>query len=480
MQGLIRIFRRIVHWFRFVFELIFAGSVTFTSDWGRVIVDPRPLLGNRRQQVADVASGGSRRFAVAYIASTAPLTVTPVGDKHTVVLPHDAPPLEPFEEMGELRFVHFDVDSGLKTSPETIAGLQVGWVRAATGGPVERYNCPLEVQFFGSNLELPWQNPEYITFFAYGGVVEREREVGLLRVRWCNGRVNMARIPITFAGIRPSVAIGRRNDETKLFFVYGLENQIFGLFLDLEGERIGTPFVLATFPGEQSVQSTDVIWNTVGDHFIVGYMQLEESSVDSVDPDVCSVRNVRVTWDGAVDAPRLHGACDPQRGGHHTSVDYDDRLDVNPNGIYAWWYQGIGDGKGIRMMDASGEPTGNRVDLVQTSWTYPVTARREEAPPWPFEIVFGRPSGSYTVAARKSPFSGPEQRMSGWTFETDGDLHSLGLLDATPQKADPVAIEALASESVTVWRTAPQDGIAASWGLTVFSHSTQLVAAAES
>ena len=63
--------------------------------------------------------------------------------------------------------------------------------------------------------------------------------------------------------------------------------------------------------------------------------------------------------------------------------------------------------------------------------------------------------------------------MSGWTFETDSDLHPLGLLGTTSQGADPVAIEALVNESVSVWRKDGQDGTGPPWGLTVFSHTTQ-------
>ncbi len=475
MQGFIRFYRGLARWFRLVFELIFAGNVTVTSDWGHVTVDSTPLLDNRRQQVVDVASGGSRRFTVAYITSRSTSTIAPVG-----TLPFE--PAVP-EDMGDLHFAHFDVDSGLKTPSETVVDLKAaGWVRAATGGPVKGRNiCPFEVQLFGLNLQVPLlRNSEFITFFAYGGLTDRfEFEAGLLRVRWCSGRANMTKILVADNGIRPSVAIGRRDDETKLLFVYGKENQIFGLFLDLEGERIGVPILLATFPEEQSVRSTDVIWNTVGDHFIVGYMQHEKSPVDSVTSDLCSVRNVRVNWDGVADEPRLHGACDSRQGGHHTSVDYDDRLDVNPNGVYAWWYQGIDDGKGVRMMDASGEPTGNRVDLTQIAWTYPVTARREEKPPWPFGFVLSQLSGSYILAARESPFSGPEQRMSAWTFKADGNLHPFGLLEATPQGADPVAIEALVNESVSVWRTTTKDESGDRWGLTVFPHSTKPLVAVE-
>jgi len=468
---------RVARSFGAVFDMIFTRAATVSSDWGRVTVDAQPLLGNRRQQVADVANGGSRRFALAYITSSE-TAASPLDDDSVAL--HDAPPPEDFEELGPLKLAHFDVGSGLRSPPLTIAGVDAGWVRAATGGPTRRRNCPLVVSFFGADLDLRLRvGLEFTTFFAYGGVIDQTtREAGLLRVRWCNGRAEMKRVPLAFDGSRPSIAIGRRADETKLLFVYGEQNRILGRFVDVDGESTGPPFILATFPEEQSVRSTDAIWNTVGDHFIVGYMQ-HESGVDSVSVDHCAVRNIRVNWDGSIDEPLLHGACDPQRGGHHTSVDCDNRAHANPDGVYAWWYQGIDGPKGIRMMDAGGEPIGTPVNLAQGAWTQPVTARREEKRPWPFNLVFGRPSGSYNVAARESPGSGPEQRMSAWTFDTDGDLRKFGLLETTLHKSDPVAIEALENESVSVWRTATDDGRSGPWGVTVFPHSTERVVAVE-
>jgi len=451
--------------------------------WGRVVVDPTPLLGNRRQQIADISHGGARRFAVAYIVSPNPELVVIRPDGVSGVTLHDEPPPEPFEEAGSLRLAHFDVETGLRSQPQVLAGMEVAWVRAMTGGPVERPGCPLVVQPAAApaasatdfpNLATP-SNPEFISFFSYGALDGGIAKVRLLRTRWCNG-FQSSHLDLA-EGKKPSLAVGRRDEETKILVVYSRGNELLGLFVDLEGAGIAPELRLATLDQAFSVASTDVIWNSPGDHFIVGYMQ-NRGGIDIVHPDFCSVRNVRVTWSGGADEPRVHGACDPERGGHHTSVDIDDRADVNPDGIYAWWYQGIDDGKGVRFMTADGDPTGVRSELTQSGWTYPVTARHDKLALPSAPQLFGARPGSYIVAARPTPFSGVDQRLSAWSFETDGTRHTFGRLGSTPHKTTPVAIEALDKESVSLWRCCTgevPDTPNGFWGLTVFAHTVEQV-----
>ena len=407
------------------------------SGWNKVEVDPDPLVGTFRRQIADISSLGGRRFVAAYI-------VEDNADGST--------------ETGELRYARFDVATGFSSVPIRGAG-RADWVRAVTGGPLLQGACTPEV--LAAHLhqsEVAWGNPNYVTFFSYGFTSGDERRVGLVRYAWCGGRA-MATHHDVGDGEVPSIAAGQSAGETKLLVAYGKENGLFGRFFDSAGTALGTEFGIAAFPAGFGVRSTDIIWNSVSQRFIVGFVRSGGIKLG------CTVHNVRLTWEGNAEVPVMRGDCDADVGGHHTSVAYDSRALANPDGVYAWWYQGGSAQKALRLMDAYGNPTGIEADLLQNSWTQPVAARREKSN---FHMTFGLVEGSYVTASGISS-------MKGWTFSRGGSSQTFGFV---APDANIVAVEALDTISVFLFRDVakcladapPLCDLGTPWAISVVSH----------
>lgn len=439
-----------------VFGVCLVGGQSYSAsekarihpDWEQVVVDPDPLAGTIRSQIADISSLGNRRFIVAYV----------VEDQ-----------IDTIRGRGELRYARFDVDAGFKSAPirvETMAD----WVRAATGGPLLQGTCSLEAttaRLIHPGMQLEYRNTNYVAFFSYGlqdGNVPRAK---LMRHSWCGGRF-MTTYHDIGTGEKPSVAVGRYADRIKLLVVYGRDNGLYCRFFDTAGTAIGTEFEVDKFPVGFNVNSTDIIWNAVAQRFIVGFIR------SGGEAGGCTVNNVRITWEGLVEEPIERGICDPHTGGHHTGVACDNRPFSNPNGVYAWWYEGNreSDGspnKALRLMDANGNPTGIEVDLPASGITFPVAARREKIEP--FKVQYGLIPGSYITVSTVSPFTPGEKRMAGWTFDPDGSMRMIGLV--TPEHAWQVAVETLETDTVLLWRQCDSDiscSMMAPWAITVFSH----------
>ncbi|TKJ37024.1 MAG: hypothetical protein CEE38_08965 [Planctomycetes bacterium B3_Pla] len=424
------------------------GKAWIHPGWKQVVVDPEPLAGTIRRQIADISSLGGRRFVVAYI----------IEDRTDNRLGR-----------GDLRYARFDVDAGLKSSPIGVAA-RADWVRAATGGPLLQGTCSLEAvtaRLIQPEVRLEFGNPNYVTFFSYGlrdGDVLRAK---LMRHNWCGGRFMTTHHDVG-GGVKPSVAVGRHVGEIKLLVVYGRGNGLFGRFFDTAGTPIGTEFEVDTFPDGFDITSTDIIWNAVAQRFIVGFIRNGGLAGG------CTVNNVRITWEGVVEEPVRRGFCDAETGGHHTAVAYDNRPSSNPDGVYAWWYEGYPESgglypvKALRLMDANGNPTGFEVDLVQSGLTFPVASRREKSEP--LQLQLGLIPGSYVTVSTVSPFTAGEKRMAGWTFDPDGSTRMIGLV--TPEHSWQVAVETLETNTVVLWRQCVSDNECSlgPWAITVFSH----------
>lgn len=422
-----------------------AGAATWTG-WGDVEVR-RPINNDYRAQVVDVAPLGEHRFVVTY-----------------------------YDQNGWLWYETHDADKGASASvgPRWLTWSREfsrnEWVRAMTGGPV--------VERSGGFMMVGKTAPVLgtVNFFA----IESNDDIFLMRHEYdTRFRVSAHQVASTSGsramdtGGRPSVAWAKPPGAFNLFgnpgkalTVWGAEGELRGRFSDIDGKAIGASFVILdldenlnayTFP---FVFSTDVIWNPVSEAFIVGVVVRDNAQH-------CEFWNVRVTFDGALDAdaehptPSHHGFCghnvDSGTDGHHTSVAYT----PNVAGEYAWWYidesdsGGTGD-KGVRLMDAWGEPRvdsdGEKIQLVQPiSTTNPYTdpvAGLVSAPWWgQAEYVFPQVVGS---APKRMVIKGLDTNSD--TFSTAADVDP-ATTNNLPQVRALAALDD--TTTVIVWTACP-------------------------
>jgi len=410
--------------------------------WDSVIFDA-PLAHTIRRQIADISSLGKRRFIVAYIVQN---------------------PTDTSQARGELRYVYYDVETGFKSEP-VATGVQANWVRAATSSPIQQGTCGpiVAAKLIESLVDYEFGIPQYVTFFSYGLQQNGVSRAKLMRNSWCGDDFLTTHHDVG-DGVNPSVGVATFAGETKILVVFGHGNMLVGRFFDSAGMPKGTEFEIATFPEGFSVTNTDIVWNKATNHFIIGFTQ--NAGLDGG----CTVKNVLVTWEGAANEPVTRGRCDPETGGHHTSVAIDNRIATNADGRYAWWHEtnpGGGPIKVIELMNSDGEPSGFSANLELSALTTPVAARRESN-----HSLFGLISGSYVTASTVSPSTPGEKRMAGWSISRNGATQIIGLI--APMDSQAIAVETLETETVLLWRPLLGGSFAYPARITVFSHFQHL------
>jgi hypothetical protein len=419
-----------------------AGAGTWTG-WGDVELR-RPLKADYRAQVVDVAPLGENRFVVSY-----------------------------YDEYNWLWYETHDADTGASAGPRWLAWSRIfgrnDWVRAMTGGPVVEQ--PTGFLMYGQSAPVLGT----VNFFS----IESGDDIFLIRHEYdTRFRVSAHQIAGTSGhrvmdtGGRPSVAWGKPTGAFNFFgnpgkalTVWGDESELRGRFSDINGRPLGGSFVILDLDRDLDpytipfIFSTDVIWNPVSESFIVGVVVRDNAQH-------CEFWNVRVKFDGTSDdsaahpTPRRHGFCghniDSGTDGHHTSVAY------TPNylGEYAWWYideyVGSTGAKGVRLMDAYGEPRvdgdGNKIQLLQPpSTTNPYTdpvAGLPSAPWWgQAEYVFPQVVGS---TPKRMIIKGLDTNSDSFSTAADVDPATTSNL---PQVRALAALDD--TTSVIVWTACP-------------------------
>ncbi len=321
--------------------------------------------------------------------------IAPLGDGRFVLSYYDSD--------NWLRYRVFDADTDYATEPQPLTFSHSygrnSWIRAMTGGPVQERPDPGQI-YGGGPVPLYGM----VNFFA----VESNNDIFLMRHEYDDRfRVSSHLVAGTSGttvfqqGGRPSVAWAEPPglvfmDPGRALTVWGNQEALMGRFMDLDGDAIGDAFTIVDLDDDLGnytlpfVFSTDVIWNPVSERFIVGLVARDNAQH-------CEFWNLRLTYDGALDdiaPPSLHGYCghNVEAGGvdgHHTSVAYT----PNAAGQYAWWYidesptGGVGT-KGVRLMDAWGEPVLDGGDKVE--WLQPLSTSNPYTDP-----VAGLPSSPW-------------------------------------------------------------------------------------
>lgn len=399
------------------------GSVskTLISGFNKVPLDSSYVAASFRAQVVDILPLDRKRFVVTWFE----------------------------EENSWLYFRRFDAESGYK-GPTYAAARSIGtgdvrWVRGMSGGPVVN---PATNEFM--NLAV----------FEVGDSIYASRH----SYRSGNWQSRLRSVSHHNAGTsrnggRPSVAWGYTGTSPsagKALVVWGKDGDLMGRFHGFNGYGIGSPFKILTTPltTHPFIFSTDIIWNSKSQRFIVGYVARDNAQH-------CQYWNVRLRYDGSIDHSSLHPT-PTQRGlcghnvssggdGHHTSVAYD-RRSWNTDGVYAWWYidsvgSAVGN-KGIRIMDRWGDPlldgAGNKIEiLLPEAITVPVAPNRSTGSSLfdPHRYVFAStPAGSGAFSAYGAYGTSP-------TYKKRELVYNYG-----SPKAWPRAVATLTGgEAVVVW-----------------------------
>lgn len=170
----------------------------------------------------------------------------------------------------------------------------------------------------------------------------------------------------TKGGRYPSIAWAETKN--KGLIVWGKDGKVKGAFFNESGNMLGQIFDIVEM-GEGDIRKTDVIWNSVSNQFIIGFLYLFQTN--------CNLYNLTLKEENnhpIISSPILRGGCDWETGGHWTAAAFDSHPS-NTEGEYAWWLQGL-NGKELRIYDANGNPTSSKSSSTgfQGDNTIPVCA----------------------------------------------------------------------------------------------------------
>jgi hypothetical protein len=300
-----------------------AGATEIVSN---VLIDGAKV--DQRQQLVDVVDVGQGYFAVGYI--------------HTG---------------GGVRYAYYrSSDGALEVGPFD-TGPPGKWLRAS------------------GSKSLIWRNCSGTKAGAVGlFAVHVGGEVYLDQHTRCNGAWRAHSFMFVDHGDHPSVATSGDYNNGRALLVYGQGSQLRGAFVTITptGKTVGSSFPIQDLNGA-GIFSTDLVFNTKSNQFIVGYIVRKGGTI-------CQIRNVVVADANppVVGTPSHFGDCDTDVGGHHTSVAFN----TLGNGDYAWFRQdkiANNSKKGVYVHNSSGQFTGTSFPhngfpgLGAYAWTMPVS-----------------------------------------------------------------------------------------------------------
>jgi hypothetical protein len=360
-----------------------------------------------RRPVADIASLGEKQFAIAWI-----------GADNCLYLKYSSS-----------RFALAGMKQLIKCGAT--------WVRANSGDAIRsRVVTPCR------SMTTPRIGIRALNYFAF----EASGEVWLLKIEFCAGW----RISLLDEGPGYFPAMAWMTDRTQPLllsrglFVWAYSGILFGRFTSIRGQQ-GEPFVIDEACCSRSV---DVVYNTVSQEFIVGY-------VARTGAFSCGYFNRRVQLDGATPGARTQfGSADCDVGGHATATASNADI-ANSSGVYAWSRQDFDGVKGVYVHMPAGElNTGVPTLKNAAAGTVPVSAGPAAAALYVAAIDRGCNTAHTECLMELYGFQASEGSL-GWHPLTTWNTQLLPLFRprgyTVPNEGIPLAVRRSGSDVVVVW-----------------------------